>query len=150
VLNGRGTGARTWVEGRRFGARPMRPPLSIGDPTIVTGSTAVVRHAGAVRYYTPGGLIDVVGSTTPRRSTGSPISYTTVDRPTKRAQRSASMDSDGGEIAINAREGVVISASPRAVRCRTDFGRPRDRPRAGRAGSMRGRGGAAGRGPSPG
>ena len=36
-----------------FGARPARLPLSIGDPTIVTGATAVVEHARAVRLLPP-------------------------------------------------------------------------------------------------
>ena len=37
-----------------FGARPARLPLSIGDPTIVTGATAVIEHARAVRLLPPG------------------------------------------------------------------------------------------------
>ena len=35
-----------------FGARPARLPLSIGDPTIVTGATAVDQHVRAVRAST--------------------------------------------------------------------------------------------------
>ena len=42
-----------------FGARPARLPLSIGDPTIVTGSTAVVSMLELFGYYLQGGLIDV-------------------------------------------------------------------------------------------
>ena len=42
-----------------FGARPSRLPLSIGDPTIVTGSTAVVSMLELFGYYLQGGLIDV-------------------------------------------------------------------------------------------
>ena len=42
-----------------FGARPQRLPLSIGDPTIVTGSTAVVSMLELFGYYLQGGLIDV-------------------------------------------------------------------------------------------
>src|SRR6185503_10646204 len=42
-----------------FGARPRRLPLSIGDPTIVTGSTAVVSMFELFGYYLQGGLIDV-------------------------------------------------------------------------------------------
>ena len=37
-----------------FGARPARLPLSIGDPTIVTGATAVDQHVRAVRVLPPG------------------------------------------------------------------------------------------------
>jgi hypothetical protein len=42
-----------------FGARPARLPLSIGDPTIVTGATAVVSLLELFGYYLQRGLIDV-------------------------------------------------------------------------------------------
>ena len=42
-----------------FGARPQRLPLSIGDPTIVTGSTAVTSMLELFGHYLQGGLIDV-------------------------------------------------------------------------------------------
>ncbi len=42
-----------------FGARPARLPLSIGDPTIVTGSTAVTSMFELFAFYLQGGLIDV-------------------------------------------------------------------------------------------
>ena len=42
-----------------LGAEPARLPLSIGDPTIVTGSTAVVSMLELFGYYLQGGLIDV-------------------------------------------------------------------------------------------
>ena len=42
-----------------FGARPARLPLTIGDPTIVTGATAVVSMLELFGYYLQGGLIDV-------------------------------------------------------------------------------------------
>ena len=43
-----------------FGARPARLPLSIGDPTIVTGATAaVVSMFELFAFYLQGGLIDV-------------------------------------------------------------------------------------------
>ncbi len=42
-----------------FGARPARLPLSIGDPTIVTGSTAVVSMFELFSFYLQGGLVDV-------------------------------------------------------------------------------------------
>src|SRR5512140_1657630 len=42
-----------------FGARPARLPLSIGDPTIVTGATAVVSMVELFGYYLQRGLIDV-------------------------------------------------------------------------------------------
>jgi glutaconate CoA-transferase subunit B len=42
-----------------FGARPARLPLSIGDPTIVTGATAVTSMLDLFALYLQGGLIDV-------------------------------------------------------------------------------------------
>lgn len=42
-----------------FGARPARLPLSIGDPTIVTNSTAVTSMFELFGFYLQGGLIDV-------------------------------------------------------------------------------------------
>jgi len=42
-----------------FGAQPERLPLSIGDPTIVTGSTAVMSMFELFAYYLQRGLVDV-------------------------------------------------------------------------------------------
>ena len=42
-----------------FGARPARLPLSIGDPTIVTGATSVVSMWDLFSLYLQGGLVDV-------------------------------------------------------------------------------------------
>jgi glutaconate CoA-transferase subunit B len=42
-----------------FGARPERLPLSIGDPTLATGSTAVTSMFELFAYYLQAGLIDV-------------------------------------------------------------------------------------------
>ena len=42
-----------------FGARPARLPLSIGDPTIVTGATAVTSMLELFGYYLQRGLVDV-------------------------------------------------------------------------------------------
>jgi glutaconate CoA-transferase, subunit B len=42
-----------------FGARPARLPLSIGDPTLVSGATSVTSMADLFNYYLQGGLIDV-------------------------------------------------------------------------------------------
>ena len=42
-----------------FGAQPARLPLSIGDPTIVTGATAVVSMFELFSFYLEGGLVDV-------------------------------------------------------------------------------------------
>ncbi|MDH4111940.1 MAG: CoA-transferase subunit beta [Actinomycetota bacterium] len=42
-----------------FGARPERLPLSIGDPTLATGSTAVTSMFDLFAFYLQAGLIDV-------------------------------------------------------------------------------------------
>ncbi|MBI4672862.1 MAG: CoA-transferase subunit beta [Chloroflexi bacterium] len=42
-----------------FGARPARLPLSIGDPTIVTGAASVMGMSDLFQYYLQRGLIDV-------------------------------------------------------------------------------------------
>src|ERR687887_940923 len=42
-----------------FGARPARLPLSIGDPTLVTGATAVTSMFELFALYLQAGLIDV-------------------------------------------------------------------------------------------
>src|ERR671939_705965 len=42
-----------------FGARPERLPLSIGDPTLVTGSTAVTSMFELFAFYLQAGLVDV-------------------------------------------------------------------------------------------
>src|ERR671915_1259865 len=42
-----------------FGARPARLPLSIGDPTLVTGSTAVTSMFELFAFYLQAGLVDV-------------------------------------------------------------------------------------------
>jgi glutaconate CoA-transferase subunit B len=42
-----------------FGARPARLPLSIGDPTLVSGSTAVTSMFELFAFYLQAGLVDV-------------------------------------------------------------------------------------------
>jgi glutaconate CoA-transferase subunit B len=42
-----------------FGARPARLPLSIGDPTLATGSTAITSMFELFAFYLQAGLIDV-------------------------------------------------------------------------------------------
>jgi hypothetical protein len=46
-------------ESGAFGAKPARLPLSIGDPTIVTGATAAVSMFELFSFYLQGGLVDV-------------------------------------------------------------------------------------------
>lgn len=42
-----------------YGARPERLPLSIGDPTLVTGATAAIPMGDLFGFYLQGGRIDV-------------------------------------------------------------------------------------------
>jgi glutaconate CoA-transferase subunit B len=42
-----------------YGARPERLPLSIGDPTLVTGATAITSMYELFAYYLQKGLVDV-------------------------------------------------------------------------------------------
>ena len=46
-------------EAGAYGAQPARLPLSIGDPTIVTGALAVMSMADLFGYYLQGGRVDV-------------------------------------------------------------------------------------------
>ena len=41
-----------------FGAQPARLPLSIGDPTLVSGATSVTSMLDLFMYYLQGGLVD--------------------------------------------------------------------------------------------
>lgn len=42
-----------------FGANPARLPLSIGDPTLVSGAKSVTSMTDLFMYYLQGGLVDV-------------------------------------------------------------------------------------------
>jgi glutaconate CoA-transferase subunit B len=42
-----------------FGAKPERSPLSIGDPTLISGSTMTCAQGELFMYYLQGGRIDV-------------------------------------------------------------------------------------------
>jgi glutaconate CoA-transferase subunit B len=90
-----------------FGARPQRLPLSIGDPTIVTGSTAVVSMLELFGYYLQGGLVDVGFLGAAQIDRFGNINTTVIGdyaHPTTR------LPGSGGacEIAINARQVFVI------------------------------------------
>ena len=90
-----------------FGARPARLPLSIGDPTIVTGATAVVSMVELFGYYLQRGLIDVGFLGAAQIDKFGNINTTVIGdyaHPTTR------LPGSGGacEIAINAREVFVI------------------------------------------
>ena len=104
-----------------FGARPARLPLSIGDPTIVTGATAVTSMLDLFALYLQGGLIDVgfLGAAQIDRS--GTINTTVIgpyDHPRTR------LPGSGGacEIAIPARRVfVVMRQSARSFVERIDF-----------------------------
>jgi glutaconate CoA-transferase subunit B len=90
-----------------FGARPARLPLSIGDPTIVTGATASVSMFDLFALYLQGGLVDVGflgGAQIDRWGNLNTTVIGPYEAPTVR------LPGSGGacEIAINAREVFVI------------------------------------------
>ena len=90
-----------------FGARPERLPLSIGDPTLVTGATAVTSMFELFAYYLQAGLIDVAFLGAAQIDRFGNINTTVIgdyDHPKVR------LPGSGGacEIAINARQVMVI------------------------------------------
>ncbi|MGK2852432.1 MAG: CoA-transferase subunit beta [Candidatus Limnocylindrales bacterium] len=132
-----------------FGARPQRLPLSIGDPTIVTGSTAVVSMFELFGYYLQGGLIDVGFLGAAQIDRFGNINTTVIgdyEHPTTR------LPGSGGacEIAINARQVfVIMRQSARSFVERIDFRTsPGNLGGAEQAERIRREGGWLGRGPS--
>jgi len=132
-----------------FGARPARLPLSIGDPTIVTGSTAVVSMLELFGYYLQGGLIDVGFLGAAQIDRFGNINTTVIgdyEHPTTR------LPGSGGacEIAINARQVfVIMRQSARSFVERIDFRTsPGNLGGAEQAERIRREGGWLGRGPS--
>jgi glutaconate CoA-transferase, subunit B len=90
-----------------FGARPERLPLSIGDPTLVTGSTAVTSMFELFAFYLQAGLVDVAflqGAQIDRFGNLNTTVIGDYDHPKVR------LPGSGGacEIAINARRVMVI------------------------------------------
>jgi glutaconate CoA-transferase subunit B len=108
-------------EAGAFGSRPARLPLSIGDPTIVTGATAAVSMLELFGYYLQGGLIDVGFLGAAQIDRFGNINTTVIgdyERPTTR------LPGSGGacEIAINARQVfVIMRQSKRSFVDRIDF-----------------------------
>jgi glutaconate CoA-transferase subunit B len=90
-----------------FGAEPARLPLSIGDPTIVTGSTAVVSMWELFAYYLQGGLVDVGFLGAAQVDRYGNINTTVIG---DYAAPKTRLPGSGGacEIAINARQIFVI------------------------------------------
>jgi glutaconate CoA-transferase, subunit B len=104
-----------------FGAQPARLPLSIGDPTIVTGATAVTSMWDLFSLYLQGGLVDVGFLGAAQIDRFGNINTTVIgdyDHPTTR------LPGSGGacEIAINARQVfVIMRQSRRSFVDRIDF-----------------------------
>ena len=104
-----------------FGARPARLPLSIGDPTIVTGATAVTSMFELFSFYLQGGLIDVGFLGAAQIDRNGTINTTVIG---DYGQPKTRLPGSGGacEIAINAREVfVIVRQSPRSFVERVDF-----------------------------
>ena len=97
-----------------FGARPARLPLSIGDPTIVSGATAAMSMFELFAFYLQGGLVDVGFLGAAQIDRFGNINTTVIGdyaTPTTR------LPGSGGacEIAINARQIFVIMRQSRAL-----------------------------------
>jgi glutaconate CoA-transferase subunit B len=90
-----------------FGAKPARLPLSIGDPTIVTGATSVTSMFELFSFYLQGGLIDVGFLGAAQIDRFGNINTTVIGDYAAPATR---LPGSGGacEIAINARQVFVI------------------------------------------
>ena len=132
-----------------FGARPARLPLSIGDPTIVTGAVAVTSMLELFGYYLQRGLIDVGFLGAAQIDRFGNINTTVIgpyDHPTTR------LPGSGGacEIAINARQVfVIMRQSKRSFVETIDFRTsPGNLGGAEQAERIRREGGWLGRGPS--
>ncbi|HEY3523418.1 MAG TPA: CoA-transferase [Candidatus Limnocylindrales bacterium] len=132
-----------------FGARPARLPLSIGDPTIVTGSTSTVSMWELFAFYLQGGLVDVgfLGAAQVDRFGNI---NTTVIGPYERPETRLPGSGGACEIAINARQVfVIMRQSKRSFVERIDFRTsPGNLGGAEQAERIRRQGGWNGRGPS--
>jgi glutaconate CoA-transferase subunit B len=104
-----------------YGARPARLPLSIGDPTLVSGSTSVVSQADLFGLYLQGGRVEVAllgGAQIDRHGNLNSTVIGAYGAPKVR------LPGSGGacEIAINARRTfTIIRLSRRAFVQRLDF-----------------------------
>jgi glutaconate CoA-transferase, subunit B len=104
-----------------FGAEPARLPLSIGDPTIVTGSIAVTSMFELFGYYLQGGVIDVGFLGAAQIDRYGNINTTVIG---DYAHPKTRLPGSGGacEIAINARQVfVIMRQSARSFVERIDF-----------------------------
>ncbi len=103
------------------GARPARAPLSIGDPTLVTGATAVVAQSDLFGLYLQGGRVEVAllgGAQIDRYGNLNTTVIGPYDHPQVR------LPGSGGacEIATNAgRTFIIMPLTRRAFVARLDF-----------------------------
>src|SRR5664279_5607736 len=108
-------------ESGAFGSKPARLPLSIGDPTIVTGATAAVSMFELFSFYLQGGLVDVGFLGAAQVDRYGNLNSTVIgdyEHPKTR------LPGSGGacEIAINARQVfVIMRQSKRSFVDRIDF-----------------------------
>jgi glutaconate CoA-transferase subunit B len=108
-------------ESGAFGSKPARLPLSIGDPTIVTGATAAVSMFELFSFYLQGGLVDVGFLGAAQIDRFGNINSTVIgdyEHPRTR------LPGSGGacEIAINARQVfVIMRQSKRSFVDKIDF-----------------------------
>ena len=104
-----------------FGAQPARLPLSIGDPTLVSGATSVVSMADLFMLYLQGGLIDVALLGGAQIDRFGNLNTTVIG---DYAQPKTRLPGSGGacEIAINARRiFMIMRLSKRAFVGKIDF-----------------------------
>jgi glutaconate CoA-transferase, subunit B len=108
-------------ESGAFGAQPARLPLSIGDPTIVTGATAAVSMFELFSFYLQGGLVDVGFLGAAQIDRFGNINSTVIG---DYASPKIRLPGSGGacEIAINARQVfVIVRQSKRSFVEKIDF-----------------------------
>jgi glutaconate CoA-transferase, subunit B len=104
-----------------FGAVPARLPLSIGDPTLVTGATAVSSMFEMFAYYLQGGLVDVAFLSGSQIDRWGNLNTTVIGDYKDPKVR---LPGSGGacEIAINARKVfVIMPQSTRSFVDKIDF-----------------------------
>jgi len=91
-----------------FGARPARLPLSIGDPTLVSGAQMVCSMADLFLFYLQGGRVDVALLGTAQIDRFGNLNTTVIGDYTQPKVR---LPGSGGacEIAINAQQVFVIT-----------------------------------------
>jgi glutaconate CoA-transferase subunit B len=99
-------------EAGAYGAQPARLPLSIGDPTIVTGARAAMPMLELFGYYLQGGRVDVGFLGAAQIDRFGNINTTVIGDYAAPATR---LPGSGGacEIAINARQVFVIMRQSR-------------------------------------